>query len=45
VITKKLVEHEGFCYFQVTEGKGGMAGRDLNEPGGTPFANGSAATP
>ena len=45
VITKKLVEHEGFCYFQVTEGKGGMVWRDLNEPGGTPFANGSAATP
>jgi hypothetical protein len=21
VIAKKLVEHEGFCYFQVTEGK------------------------
>ncbi len=23
VIAKKLVEHEGFCYFQVTEGKSG----------------------
>jgi len=34
VIAKKLVEHEGFRDFQVTEGKGVMAARALNEPGG-----------
>ncbi|THJ12145.1 MAG: hypothetical protein CAF43_005705 [Nitrospira sp. CG24C] len=28
VIAKKLVEHEGFCYFQVTEGKPAIAAND-----------------
>ena len=28
VIAKKLVEHEGFCYFQVTEGKTAIAAND-----------------
>jgi hypothetical protein len=45
VITKKLVEHEGFCYFQVTEGKGVIAARDENKPEYTPVSTGSVATP
>ncbi|MBI3806564.1 MAG: hypothetical protein HY281_03475 [Nitrospirae bacterium] len=32
VIAKKLVEHEGFCYFEVTEGKPAIAARERNEP-------------
>jgi len=32
VMAKKLVEHEGFCYFQVTEDKSAIAPRDRNEP-------------
>jgi len=32
VIAKKLVEHEGFCYFQVLAGQTAFAPRDQNEP-------------
>jgi hypothetical protein len=45
VMVKKLVEHEGFCYYQVTEGKPIIAARDQNEPEHTPVSTGSAATP
>jgi hypothetical protein len=45
VIAKKLVEHEGFCYFQVTEGKGIVAAHDQNESGHAPVATGSFTTP
>ena len=38
VIAKKLVEHEGFCYYQVTEGKSAIAAHDLNELGQAPVA-------
>ena len=33
VMVKKLVEHEGFCYFQVTEGKPINAAGELNVTG------------
>ncbi len=45
VIAKKLVEHEGFCYYQVIEGKGVIAARDLNGSGFTPVLIGSVETP
>jgi hypothetical protein len=45
VMAKKLVEHEGFCYYQVIGGKGGIAARDLNESGVTPVLSGSVETP
>jgi hypothetical protein len=46
VMAKKLVEHEGFCYFQVTEGKTAIAARDQNEPGhAPPVATESVTTP
>ena len=45
VMAKKLVEHEGFCYFQVTEGKAAIAAHDPNEPGHAPVATGSVTTP
>ncbi len=45
VMAKKLVEHEGFCYFQVTEGKPTIAARDQSEPGHAPVATGSVTTP
>jgi hypothetical protein len=32
VIAKKLVEHEGFCYFQVTANQPAIAAHDQNEP-------------
>ncbi len=32
VIAKKLVEHEGFCYYQVSEGKSAIAANDRDEP-------------
>ncbi len=35
VMVKKLVEHEGFCYFQVTEGKPINASGELNVTGPT----------
>jgi len=45
VIAKKLVEHEGFCYFQVTEGQPAIAAREQNEPGHAPVATGSVTAP
>ena len=42
---KKLVEHEGFCYFQVTEGQPAIAAREQNEPGHAPVATGSVTAP
>ena len=45
VMAKKLVEHEGFCYYQVIEGKGVIATSDLNEGGFTPVLIGSVETP
>ena len=45
VIAKKLVEHEGFCYFQVTAGQSTIAARDQNESGHAPVATGSVTTP
>jgi hypothetical protein len=32
-MVKKLVEHEGFCYFQVTEGKPINTAGELNVAG------------
>jgi hypothetical protein len=31
VIAKKLVEHEGFCYFQIIAGWPAIASRNQNE--------------
>ena len=48
VIAKKLVEHEGFCYFQVTAGQPTIAARDQRdqiEPGHAPVETGSVTTP
>ena len=45
VIAKKLVEHEGFCYYQVTAGQPAIAANDRNEPGHAPVAIGSITTP
>ena len=45
VMAKKLVEHEGFCYFQVTQGKPANAVRDRKDPGSGPDATRSVTTP
>ena len=45
VMAKKLVEHEGFCYFQVTEGKPTIAARDQIDLGHAPVATGSVSIP
>jgi hypothetical protein len=45
VMAKKLVEHEEFCYFQVTEGNPAIAARDQNESGHAPDSIGSGTTP
>ena len=45
VMAKKLVEHEGFCYFQVTAGQPAIAANDQNGPGHAPVAIESVATP
>ncbi|OAI47023.1 hypothetical protein AYO43_05210 [Nitrospira sp. SCGC AG-212-E16] len=45
VMVKKLVEHEGFCYFQVTEGKPINASGDPNETRTAPVQTGSVTTP
>ena len=45
VMAKKLVEHEGFCYFQVTEGQPAIAANDQNGPGHAPVATESVTTP
>ena len=36
VMVKKLVEHEGFCYYQVSEGKPTNAAREPNETRSAP---------
>jgi hypothetical protein len=38
VIAKKLVEHEGFCYYQVSEGRPAIAANDQDEPRYAPVA-------
>ena len=45
VIAKKLVEHEGFCYYQVTVGQPSIAAHDQNEQGHAPVAPRSVWTP
>ena len=45
VMTKKLVEHEGFCYYQVIRGQPTLSERDLNEPGFASVATGSVPIP
>jgi len=45
VMAKKLVEHEGFCYFQVTAGQPAIAANDQNGPGHAPVATESITTP
>ena len=45
VIAKKLVEHEGFCYYQVTAGQPTIAAHDQNKQGHAPVATGSVSTP
>jgi hypothetical protein len=45
VMVKKLVEHEGFCYFQVTEGKPINAAGELNVTGPASAATGAVTTP
>jgi hypothetical protein len=45
VMAKKLVEHEGFCYFQVTAGQPAIAANDQNGPGHAPVATESVTTP
>lgn len=45
VMAKKLVEHEGFCYYQVIAGQPAIAANHQNEPGHAPVAIGSVATP
>jgi len=45
VMVKKLVEHEGFCYYQVSEGRPTNAVRDPNETRTAPVETGSVTTP
>jgi hypothetical protein len=45
VMAKKLVEHEGFCYYQVSEGRAINALRDQNGLGYAPAAAGSVTIP
>lgn len=45
VMAKKLVEHEGFCYYQVSEGRPTNAARDQNETGPVLVKTGSVTTP
>lgn len=45
VMAKKLVEHEGFCYYQVTESTPTNAARDPNGVGSAPVATRSVTTP
>jgi hypothetical protein len=45
VMAKKLVEHEGFCYFQVTAGQPAIAANDQNGPGHAPVTIESGTTP
>jgi hypothetical protein len=45
VMAKKLVEHEGFCYFQVTAGQPAIAANDQNGRGHAPVATESVTAP
>jgi hypothetical protein len=45
VMAKKLIEHEGFCYYQVSEGTPTNATRDPNETRTAPAPTGSVTTP
>ncbi len=45
VMAKKLLEHEGFCYYQVTVGQPTIAARDQIELWHAPVATGSVSTP
>ncbi len=45
VMAKKLVEHEGFCYFQVIEGKPTKAGHEQRGSGHAAIGPGSVTTP
>ncbi|MGH7217032.1 MAG: hypothetical protein ACREIG_07340 [Nitrospiraceae bacterium] len=45
VMAKKLIEHEGFCYYQVSEGTPTHAARDQNETRTAPVETGSVTTP
>lgn len=45
VMAKKLVEHEGFCYYQVSEGRPTNAAGDPNETRTAPVQTGSVTTP
>jgi hypothetical protein len=45
VIAKKLMEHEGFCYYQVTEGTLANAARDPNETRIALVQSGSVTAP
>ncbi len=45
VMAKKLVEHEGFCYYQVSEGRPNNAARNQNETGPVLVKTGSVTTP
>ena len=44
VMAKKLVEHEGFCYYQVITGQPTLSERDLNKPGFASVPTGSVPT-
>jgi hypothetical protein len=45
VMAKKLIEHEGFCYYQVSEGTPTKAMRDQKDPVPVPVKTGSVTTP
>jgi hypothetical protein len=45
VMAKKLIEHEGFCYYQVSEGAPINATRDPNVTRTAPVPTGSVTTP
>jgi hypothetical protein len=45
VMAKKILEHEGFCYYQVSEGRPTNAGGDPNETRTAPVQTGSVTTP
>ena len=44
-MAKKLIEHEGFCYYQVSEGTPPKAMRDQKDPVPVPVKTGSVTTP
>jgi len=45
VIAKKLVEHEGFCYFQVIEGQQANDANGRHEPGYAQVTTGTSTPP